>query len=105
MAYVLLDEIAKFAEKNGCKHEIEDLLGLKPHGILSQIQDGEKPKIEGTKLWDVLSTLFDVGRDLSLEEHKFYEKAKFAQAKKVFRRRVNLRKMIDLVMNTQDMES
>ena len=105
MAHIILMECAKFAEKNGCKHEIEDMLGLKPRGILSQIQEGKKPNIEGTKLWDVLSILFDVGRDLSLEEHKFYEKAKFAQAKKVFRRRLNLRKMIDLVMNTQDMES
>ena len=94
-----------FADKNGCVHEIEDLLGLRPRGILSRVLKGEYPNIEGTKLWDVLSMLYDVCRDLSLEEHELYEKVKFAQAKKVFRRRVNLRKMIDLVMNTQDMES
>ena len=105
MAHIILMECAKFAEKNGCKNEIENALGLYPHGILSQIQEGKKPNIEGTKLWDVLSILFDVGLDLSLEEHELYLKLKFAQAKKVFRRRVNLRKMIDLVMNTQDMES
>ena len=138
MAQLIFLESAMFADKNGCVHEIEDLLGLRPRGLLTELlekknrnhegarkdkhendedagvekqrndkgnKDDMYPNLESTKLWDVLSLLYDVGRDLSVEEHELYVKVKFAQAKKVFRRRVNLRKMFDMVMNTQDMES
>ena len=105
VAHIVLMECAKFAEKNGCKHEMEDMLGLKPHGILSGVLKDEYPNVEGTKLWDVLSLLYDVGRDLSMEEHVLYVKGKLAQAKKVLRRRESLRKMIDLVMNKSGIES
>ena len=94
MAHIILMECAKFAEKNGCKHEVEDALGLYPHGILSQIQDGEKPNIEGTKLWDVLSILFDVGRGISKEERRLYLNGCLSLARQVRQRLTNLKNEI-----------
>ena len=105
VAHIVLIECAKFAVKNGCVHEMEDLLGLRPRGILSGVLKDEYPNVEGTKLWDVLSLLYDVCRDLSIEEHLLYVKGNLAQAKKVLRRRESLRKMIDVVMNKSGMES
>ena len=104
VAHIVLMECANFAVKNGCVHEMEDLLGLRPRGILSGVLKDEYPNVEGTKLWDVLSLLYDVCRDLSMEEHVLYVKGKLAQAKKVLRRRESLRKMIDLVMNKSVVE-
>ena len=94
MAYAYLSEIAKFAEKNGCKHEIEDLLGLKPHGILSQIQEGKKPNIEGTKLWNVLSIQYDVSRGISKEERRLYLNGCLSLARQVRQRLTNLKNMV-----------
>ena len=94
MAYAYLSEIAKFAEKNGCKNEIEDLLGLKPHGILSQIQEGKKPNIEGTKLWNVLSIQYDVSRGISKEERRLYLNGCLSLARQVRQRLTNLKNAI-----------
>ena len=94
MTYAYLSEIAKFAEKNGCKHEIEDLLGLKPHGILSQIQEGKKPNIEGTKLWNVLSIQYDVSRGISKEERRLYLNGCLSLARQVRQRLTNLKNAI-----------
>ena len=94
MAQHILLESAMFAEKNGCKNEIEDLLGLKPHGILSQIQEGKKPNIEGTKLWDVFSILFDVGRGIRKEERRLYLNGCLKLARQVRQRLTNLKNMV-----------
>ena len=98
VAYAYLSEIAEFAEKNGCKHEVEDALGLYPHGVLTKIQNGGKPNIEGTKLWNVLSIHYDVCRSLGLEELDLYVQGKLDQANEVRHRLTKLKNMLNLVM-------
>ena len=94
MAYAILSEIAEYADKNGCKHQIEDLLGLKPRGILSRVLRGEHPEIEGTKLWNVLSVLYDVSRGISKEERRLYLNGCLSLARQVRQRLTNLKNEI-----------